>query len=140
VFNRADYLKSKHIPKCQGHIGKFESGYLKLGELPEVNEEDFRMVLSMVGMPLYDANGQALSADSQAIDQSEENQISSTHKRGRSPTKSMHYQDHDDSIAQRKGGSRIPRSSSTAKQAPKRGSLTTKASKRIEDLEEANDT
>jgi hypothetical protein len=38
------------------------------------------------------------------------------------------------SIAQKKGKERIPRSSSTAKKAPKRGSLTQKASKKIEEL------
>ena len=70
MFNRADYLKSKHIPKCQGYIGKFESGYLKLGELPDVNEEDFRMVLSMAGMPLYDSDGEALIEENEAIPQS----------------------------------------------------------------------
>ena len=70
MFNRADYLKSKHIFQCQGYIGKFESGYLKLGELPEVNEEDFKMVLSMVGMPLYDSNGEALIEENEAIEQS----------------------------------------------------------------------
>ena len=70
MFNRADYLKSKHISQCQGYIGKFDTGFLKLGELPEMNEEDFKMVLGLVGMPLYDSNGEALIEENEAIPQS----------------------------------------------------------------------
>ena len=70
MFNRADYLESKHITQCQGDIGKFDTGFLGLGELPEMNAEDFKMVLGLVGMPLYDSNGEALIEENEAIPQS----------------------------------------------------------------------
>jgi len=50
TFNRADVLKTHHFPHCQPKLEIWNSGFLESSELPETNEEDFRMTLRIMGV------------------------------------------------------------------------------------------
>ena len=47
---RASNLRVQHFHHCQPSLAEDESGFLENGELPALNLEDFRMVLSIIGM------------------------------------------------------------------------------------------
>ena len=49
VIGRIDNLQRQHLPYCQPELAKGERGFLKVGELPEENEVDFRMLLGLMG-------------------------------------------------------------------------------------------
>ena len=131
AFNRSDYLKSRHFRKCQEKLGKYESGFLKVGELPEMNEENVEIVLSMIGVAPMDAAdaptqqagtefGQRINAfDDAATSEAggPEGQLSGRSRRERSHSRSTHSLDCDAAISQGKRRGRPRRSSSTAKPA-----------------------
>jgi len=124
AFNRSDYLKARHFRKCQEKLGKYESGFLKVGELPEMNEENVEIVLSMIGVAPMDAAdapaGQRINAfDDAATSEAggPEGQLSGRSRRERSHSRSTHSLDCDAAISQGKRRGRPRRSSSTAKPA-----------------------
>jgi hypothetical protein len=43
-------MKHDHFPFCQPNLEDCESGYLANNEVPERNEEDFKMMLKLMGV------------------------------------------------------------------------------------------
>ena len=56
------------MPKCQPSLAAFETGFLKFGQLPETNVEDFEMKMRMIGA----SNGSGRSMIEIPVDQEEE--------------------------------------------------------------------
>ena len=49
-LDRASNLKHQHFKNCQPYLKPHQRGFLRNGELPETNLEDFRMKLGITGM------------------------------------------------------------------------------------------
>jgi len=49
IFGRGDKLKLQHIKGCQPGLDKDESGFLKNGQVPELDVENFRAMLRIMG-------------------------------------------------------------------------------------------
>ena len=49
IFGRGDKLKLQHMKGCQPGLQDDESGFLKNGQLPELDVENFRAMLRIMG-------------------------------------------------------------------------------------------
>ena len=49
-MEQARNLRAQHFKDCQPHLEDGESGFLRNGELPDRYPEDFKMVMSLIGM------------------------------------------------------------------------------------------
>ena len=49
-MDKASNLRPRHFEKCQHYLTDDESGFLKNGQLPETGVEEFRMMMSLMGM------------------------------------------------------------------------------------------
>ena len=49
-MDKASNLYPRHFKKCQRYLADDESGFLKNGQLPTTGVEEFRMMLSLMGM------------------------------------------------------------------------------------------
>jgi len=45
-------MTMSHFPYCQPDLEDDESGFLRVGRLPERNVEDFHMLLNLIGIPV----------------------------------------------------------------------------------------
>ena len=51
ILARPSNLRLSHFPYCQPNLLDSQSGFLKVGELPRENLDDFRMVLDIIDLP-----------------------------------------------------------------------------------------
>ena len=49
-MDRSDALGKYHFKFCQSNLPKGDRGFLKYGELPETNQEDFKVLLRLIGI------------------------------------------------------------------------------------------
>jgi len=49
LLDKVSNLRLRHFRTCQPELEDGESGFLRNGKLPDIREEEFRMVLSVIG-------------------------------------------------------------------------------------------